>query len=338
MRKTLKRAGNITLISAFTSTLIFSMSACGHTHEWGAWNRAETEHWRVCKTCGKEEHEQHAADSKCSVCGAHFKALALGYNEGGDGAHSDFAREANEWFSQQAEELGFTYDFSTDFGKLNDETLAQYDLVILLNDKPSDTKQQDAFRRYMDNGGATMIFHSAAFAMWDNNTPPSEWEDWFHNTLLGSGEYGYGNDPEHPDILYWNTWNPTSEPLKVETYDHFATENLVLKNDEFMSSPCEWYAWHNDIMNDPNFTMLVTLNPTPENPAGDDPREGMEFQIWTTGHHPIAWSNNSYKMIYMNWGHNLQSYNNFEKESKTFSCPEICQFVIDGMYGLVTEE
>ncbi len=320
--------------------VISSLGAMGcaseHKHSWSDWTRTETTHSRRCIGCGEMEEGTHATDVKCGDCGAHFKALALGFTSGGDSAHADFAVEANEWFAQKGEEFFFTYEFSTDFNKLNDEELANYDIVLLLNTAPGGQSQQVAFRKYVENGGAVMAFHSAAFAMWDNHTPPSEWADWYHNTLLGSGEYGNRPYEDDPSKIYWNTWNPTADYLRIEDFEHFATRNLEYNDDgEFLSAPCEWYAWSNDLINDPNFTVLLTLNPTPERPAGDDPREGYEYQIWTSGHHPIAWASNTYKMIYMNWGHNLQSYNHFEKESETFSCTAQGQFVLDGMYGLV---
>lgn len=140
---------------------------------------------------------------------------------------------------------------------------------MFLNNKLGSDGQWAAFKNYMDNGGAFMAFHASAFAMW--STPgeaPSEWEDWYQNTLLGCGEYG--NAPRDPSdrgfTQYWNTWNPTSEPLTVETHDHFSTEHLEC--DVFDSAPCEWYEWSNNLFKNDDVTVLLTMNPTPENPAG----------------------------------------------------------------------
>lgn len=337
MNKLIQWAACAAMVTAFA----LPMTACGtqHVHKWEDWQRSETEHWRVCALCKEEERSAHSTtEGACTSCGYGFRAIGFGFTSGGDTAHADFAKEANTWFAEQGAKLGFTYTFGgTDFSAMTDENLANYELIILLNNKPGSAEQQGAFRRYMDNGGSCLIFHSAAFAMWDNGVAPSEWEDWYQNDLLGCGEYGKPADPNDPDsISYWNTWNPTAEPMKVETYDHFATRNLQTdENDEFMSAPCEWYEWHNDLFANPDFEVLLSLNPTEENPAGDDPREGMEFQIWKSGHHPIAWASKKYKMIYTNMGHNLQSYNDFEKKSSTFSSEVQNQFILDSMYGLM---
>lgn len=343
MKKAFRLLGTTLLACALLSVTAISMAACtgteaeSHTHVWGAWQRDEAEHWRVCldEECGVCVSEAHT-DGTCTTCAYGLKVLAFGYTQGGDTAHADFAREANEWFPEQGEKLGFTYTFGgTDFSALTDENLENYDLVMFLNNMPGGTQQQEAFRRYMENGGAFMAFHSAGFAMWNDRTPPTEWYDWYHNELLRSGEYGYGTDPEDPSFTYWNTWNPTSEPLKIETHDHFSTANL--EGEEFISAPSEWYAWSNNLMEDPNVTVLLTLNPTPENPAGDQPDKNKQHEIWTTGHHPIAWANNNYNMVYMNWGHNLQSYNNGAegKKSSTFSSEAQNQFMFNTMFGLV---
>ncbi len=309
-----------------------------HEHTWTDWKRTETDHERRCLTCEEEEHGTHSSEDMCPDCGAYFKALAFGFTSGGDSAHADFAVEANEWFAQQGEKYLFSYQH-VDMSEMTEENLADCDLVILLNNSPGGAEQQEAFKAYMDNGGACMIFHSAAFAMWDDHIPPNDFADWYHNELLRSGEYGNRPYEDGSGGIYWNTWDPTSDYLYAETTDHYAMRNLPLDdNDEFLSAPCEWYAWSNDLLNDPEVTVLLTLNPTPERPAGNDPRPGMEYQIWTSGKHPIAWANNSYDMIYMNWGHNLQSYNHFEKQSKTFSCEAQCQFVLDGMFGLVVSQ
>jgi len=347
----------ITKLSVCIATVFAAacvMSSCGgHVHQWSDWQRDENEHWRVCTVEGCNEEAERAAhvNETCIICAYGFKVLAFGFTQGGDGAHADFAREANEWFPEQGKQLGFTYDFAgTDFSKLNDETLADYDVVLFLNSRPADHDQQDALERFMKDGGAWMGFHVCAFSMDNNN----EYWDWYQTDFLGCGNYAK------------NTWDPTSEPLHVETYDHCATKNLdldnvsrdfendpfwadlVLEEDSFLSAPCEWYGWESELeataqqhvnvslFDNDNITVLLTMNPTEENPAGDDPRPGMQWQIWTEGHYPIAWANNNYNMIYMNWGHNLQSYDLGEegKESSTFCRSIQNQFMLDGLYGI----
>lgn len=325
MKKITKLIGTLTM-AALTGTLTLASAACAlfpsnHTHRWGEWERTATGHSRTCtvKDCTAKEEGDHTG-TPCEDCSYGFRILAFGFDSGGDTAHADFAAEANEWFPMQGEKLGFTYDFvGTDFTKLNDETLENYEMVIFLNCRPSADSQKEAFERFMRNGGAWMGFHACAFSMEGNN---EHWT-WYQDEFLGCGDYKN------------NTWNPTSEPLTVENFDHCATKNI--EEDVFMSAPCEWYGWQSDLFANSDITVLLTLNPTTENPAGDQPDPNKQYEIWYDGCHPVAWVNNDYNMVYMNWGHNLQSYNNGAEgtSSKTFSSAVQNQFMLDAMYGLV---
>ena len=169
MKRTIRYFSIAALCIALPISCAFAFSGCDtHTHVWGDWQRSETEHWRVCTECNEEERGAHTGEP-CEDCAYGFKALAFGFTEGGDAAHADFAREANDWFTEQGEISGFSYDFAgTDFTKLNDETLAGYDMVIFLNDRPHDKSQQEAFERFMNDGGAWIGFHSCAFSMVDS--------------------------------------------------------------------------------------------------------------------------------------------------------------------------
>lgn len=308
MIKLLKVAGAV----AITAAVVMSVTGCGpHKHNWGEWQRDETEHSRVCLDCGEEQRGDHE-DYFCRDC-AVFKAVAFGYTENGDAAHADFAKEANKWFAEQAEEKHFIYDYTGNMDDLNEEFLSNYDLVMFLNVRPTDANQRKAFEDYMENGGAWLGFHSCAFAMNDaaDEFCKQDW-DWYHVNFLGSGEY---KD---------NTWNPTSEILKVETHNHFSTENLP---DTFKSAPNEWYSWEYDLRENPDITILLSLDESTY-PAGDKPGE-----IWTEGYYPVAWTNNNYKMIYMNMGHNLVNYNPVYP-SYTFGEEIQNTFVLDAMFGL----
>lgn len=326
MKRIIKFSG----IAAVVFVIALSMAGCGnnHVHRW-EWHRTETEHWQECtaKDCDEEQNRGTHEDSVCTVC-AEFKVLALGFadcigKEGVDDAHADFALEANVWFSQKGKELGFIYDsvdtYKKGWSNLNDENLANYDLVMFLNDRPSGRTEQIAFENFIKNGGAWMGFHVCAGCWATNKDDAAQYWKWFQDDFVGCGNHSH------------NTWNPTSEPMRVENYNHYATENLVLEDDTFVAAPCEWYAWEYDVSQNDDITVLLTLNPTVDNPAGDSPGE-----IWTSGTYPIAWANNNYKMVYMNWGHNLRPYNNGAegKQSSTFSSEKQNQFMIDAMFGL----
>ncbi len=92
-----------------------------------------------------------------------FKVLAF-YTGKSDAAHISFVREANRWFPRMAAEVNFSYDSTTNWAELNDHVLAQYQVVLFLDTRPENPIQRDAFRKYMDKGGAWMRFHFAGFA------------------------------------------------------------------------------------------------------------------------------------------------------------------------------
>ena len=78
--------------------------------------------------------------------------------------------------------------------------------------------------------------------------------------------------------------------------------------------------------------ILLSLDPSTF-PVGD--RVG---EIWYNesgeDYYPVAWANKNYNMVYMNMGHNLMSYNDFEKTSKTFSSELENQFVLNALYSV----
>lgn len=332
MRKTKK-----TFITVFAALMTFSASAFAfaacdilenvagllpHTHKWGDWQQSTTEHWRTCSAWGcsvKEERGEHSG-SPCEVCGPAFKAVAFytvdTYIDGvGDHAHVSFVREANTWFAEAAEEYNFTYDHTGDWTNMNEEFLSDYDLVLFLDSRPEDSDQRDAFENYMRSGGAWIGFHFSAFAL-DNSAYPQNW-DWYHDEFIGAGEYAD------------NTWAPTAETLRVETHDHPATANLP---ETFEATVCEWYSWEYDLRENPDITILASIDES-SFPVGNNPGE-----IWNEGYYPVIWANNNYNMLYLNMGHNMVTYGvNSQDLSSSFSSEAQNQLLIDAMFGLTSE-
>jgi type 1 glutamine amidotransferase len=213
---------------------------------------------------------------------APFKVLAF-YTANHEDAHTSFVLEANEWFSKTSKINGFEYFATNNWTKLNTDTLANYQVVIFLEVRTEDAAQRKAFQEFIENGGAFMGFHFAAFAL----TPsayPQNW-DWYHNQFLGSGEY------------VSNTWRPTSAILKVEDRDHAVMKNIPEK---FTASPNEWYRWQNDLRKNPNIRILASIDST-SFPLGTGPKP---HEIWHSGYYPVVWTNTKYRMIYFNMGHN----------------------------------
>jgi hypothetical protein len=223
-----------------------------------------------------------------------FKVIAF-YTAKNDPAHISFVHEANNWFPKIAEKYNFEYDSTNNWDNLNATFLAKYQVVIFLDTRPEKTNQREAFKKYMENGGAWIGFHFAAFSL-NNSQYPQNW-DWYHNQFLGSGEYGS------------NTWKPTSATLRVES-------KFIITKDvpqTFKSSPNEWYRWQNDLRDNPDINILLAIDDT-SFPLGTGPKPS---EIWHSGYYPVVWTNKKYKMVYFNMGHNDIDYEN--KTNKTLS-------------------
>ena len=243
-----------------------------------------------------------------------FKVIAF-FTGKNDQAHISFVKEANPWFKKIAAEKNFEYDTTTNWNNLNTKFLSQYQLVVFLDTRPETPEQRAAFQQYIENGGAWMGFHFAAFAL----TPsayPQNW-DWYHNVFLGSGQYKS------------NTWRPTSAFLKVENQNHPATKSLasIIK-----TAPSEWYRWENDLKANPDIDILLSVDSS-SFPLGTGPKP---HEIWHSGYYPIVWTNKKFKMIYFNMGHNDIDYEHkTNKElSFTFSSPESSQLITNALLWL----
>ena len=243
-----------------------------------------------------------------------FKVIAF-YTAKNDPAHISFVHEANRWVSKISEEYHFTYDSTNNWNNLNVDFLAQYQVVLFLDTRPDSIPQREAFEKYMENGGAWMGFHFAAFSLTPSSYPQN-W-DWYHNEFLGSGEYD------------GNTWRPTSAVLKVEDRNHPATRNLPEK---FKSSPNEWYKWKNDLRKNPDIRVLLSIDLT-SFPLGTGPKPN---EIWHSGDYPVVWTNTKYRMIYINMGHNDIDYEHHTNKelSFTFDNPTQNQLIIDALLWL----
>jgi hypothetical protein len=214
-----------------------------------------------------------------------------------------------------AAKYNFIYDSTDNWNNLNNEFLSQYQVVVFLDTRPDVPAQREAFQKYMENGGAWMGFHFAAFALTPSDYP-QDW-DWYHNKFLGSGSY------------VSNTWRPTSAILRVENKTHPATINLP---ETFKSSPNEWYRWSNDLRNNPDMEILLSIDST-SFPLGTGPKQN---EIWHSGYYPVVWTNKNYKMIYINMGHNDIDYEHQTNKELSFTFDNAIQdkLIIDGLLWL----
>lgn len=243
-----------------------------------------------------------------------FKVLAF-HNGEHDQAHISFVKEADKWFSEMAHENGFSFVSTNNWNNLNRDTVSGYDVIIFLDSRPDSAFLREAFRDYMENGGAWMGFHFAAFAL----TPsayPQNW-DWYHNDFLGSGQY------------VSNTWRPTSAVLRVENHKHPATRNMP---ETFIASANEWYRWENDLRLNTDIEILVSIDSS-SFPLGTGPKL---HEIWHSGYYPVVWTNRNYRMIYLNMGHNDIDYENKTNTELSFTFNNDVQnkLILDALFWL----
>ena len=243
-----------------------------------------------------------------------FRVIAF-YTAKNDQAHISFVHEANRWFPKMAATHQFTYDSTNNWANLNARFLANYEVVLFLDTRPEDADQREAFRQYMQKGGAWMGFHFSAFAL-TPSTYPQNW-DWYHNEFLGSGSYKS------------NTWRPTPAVLRVQDRKHPATKGLPKT---FTSAPNEWYRWTNDLRTNPNIDILVAIDST-SFPLGTGPKP---HEIWHSGYYPVVWTNRKYNMIYLNMGHNDIDYEGKTNRelSSTFASDMQDKLILDSLLWL----
>ncbi len=249
-----------------------------------------------------------------SAKGAHFKVIAF-YTAKSDLAHISYVHEANKWFAKQAAIRDFSYDSTNNWDNLNPSFLTGYQVILFLDTRPEKPEQREAFRQFMENGGAWMGFHFAAFAL----TPSAynqDW-DWYHNAFLGAGEYRS------------NTWRPTAAILRVEDHMHPISKGLPVL---IKSAPTEWYRWKNDLRTTPDIKILLSIDST-SFPLGTGPKP---HEIWHSGDYPVVWTNTRYRMVYMNMGHNDMDYENKTNKqlSSSFSSPEQNQLILNALLWL----
>src|ERR1700730_17760228 len=201
-----------------------------------------------------------------------FKVLAF-YSTSVEPDHVLFAEGALEFFSEVASKKNFTFDSTTHWDEMNDSTLRKYQVVVWLNDEPSKAEQKRAFQKYVENGGAWLGFHAAAYNDKDSNWP------WFVD-FLGGG------------VFYSNSWPPLPAKLTVDDRQNPVTKDLP---GSFASPDNEWYIWKPSPRLNRNVRVLVTLDPS-NYPIGFK-------DVLTSGDLPVVWTNTKYRMLYMNMGH-----------------------------------
>lgn len=201
-----------------------------------------------------------------------FKILVL-YSNTVEPDHVDFKNTAISFFKVLQEGGEFDMDTSSDMQSLCLKNLAEYSLIIMLNDFPHTQQQRIAFKDYMNNGGGWLGFHVAGY-----NDASTKWP-WFVHFLGGA-------------VFYSNSWPPVPAKLIVDAPDHPVTKTLP---PAFISPSNEWYHWKPSPRLDSNVQVLVSL-------SQENYPLGLK-DILRGGDNPVVWTNRAYRMVYMNMGH-----------------------------------
>src|SRR5262249_16911347 len=135
-----------------------------------------------------------------------FRVLAF-YTTTVEKDHVDFARDALHFFAHLANKDHFDIDSTTDWNKLKEDTLKNYQLVIWINEFPHSDAQRKAFEHYMEHGGAWLGFHVAGYNDKETNWP------WLVDFLGGA-------------VFYTNSWPPLPARLIVDDRNHPVTRRL----------------------------------------------------------------------------------------------------------------
>jgi len=186
--------------------------------------------------------------------------------------HSRFAQDAIRFFTAHARQDHYTFVPTTNWDDLNDANLAGCAVVIWLNDEPHTPQQEQAFQKYMTNGGAWLGFHAVGYTEKKTDWP------WYQSFLGG--------------IWDNNSWPPIPADLVISDPNHPVTRGLP---HSFESPANEWYSWDPNPAANKKVKVLVTLAPS-NFPIGLK-------DVLTSGTIPVVWTNTQYKMLYINMGH-----------------------------------
>lgn len=207
-----------------------------------------------------------------------FHVLAL-YSTTVEQDHVDFANQAIPFFQALAQREHFSFEASTDWNRLNPETLKHYQVVVWLDDVPAAAAQKAAFESYMEHGGGWLGFHIAGFLDRRQDWP------WFAD-FLGT-------------VFYGNSWPPMPATIDIDDPSEPLTQGLPAR---FVSPANEWYSWNPSPRKDKDIRVLMTL---------DAKNYPLGFKDTLTGGDiPVTWTNTKYRMLYTNMGHGGKIFDN----------------------------
>ena len=205
-----------------------------------------------------------------------FRALILAERANGD--HQSFVDAGKAYIAKIAPENDFAFDSITSTGPINDEFLAQYNLIIQLNYPPFNWTPiaQAAFEKYVTEGkGGWMGFHHAGLLGDFDGYPMSPW---FSNFMGGIRFTHY-------------LPNFARATVRIEDRSHPLAKGLP---ESFVIEKEEWYTWSASPR--PNVHVIANVDEASYRP---------NTMIKMGGDHPVIWSNPHYKArnVYIFMGH-----------------------------------
>jgi type 1 glutamine amidotransferase len=203
------------------------------------------------------------------------KVLAF-FTAGGEIDHYFFAQQAMRAIAAGANTGGYTFAATSDWDALSDTGLRDVRVVIWLNDMPHTPAQRQAFERYIGGGGAWLGFHVSGFG---SNAWP-----WF-TEFMGGGRFTASNWPSLP------------ARVNVDDVEHPIVKGVPAT---FVAPINEWYSWTPSPRANPDVKVLLTLD------ASNFPL-GVKNTL-NGGDIPVAWINQKYRMVYLNYGHGDRIY------------------------------
>lgn len=208
--------------------------------------------------------------------GPRFRALIV-WDPSAEEAHVQFDKQALQFFHKLSYGKGFLYDATTDFHQYVD-SLSNYSIVIWLNYSPHAKGDREAFQKYMENGGGWMGFHASAY-----NDANTHWP--WYNKFLGCGTF------------LCNNWPPQCALVEVDGGDHAVTKTLPAS---YVAPSSEFYQWNPSPRKNKDVTVLETIS-AKNYPFGIK-------DVVLRGDFPIVWTNNKYRMVYLNMGHGDEAF------------------------------
>jgi hypothetical protein len=187
--------------------------------------------------------------------------------------HVQFAQDALRFYTKLASQKHFRFDSTTDWSKINDDTLKRYQAIMWINEFPHTEQERKSFENFMEHGGKWIGFHVSAY-----NDSETHWP-WFVNFLGGA-------------VFYTNNWPPLAARLVVDDPKHPVARGIP---SHYQAPINEWYQWKPSPRMNSQVKVLISLDSS-NFPLG-------KKDIIFSGDMPVVWTNTRYKMIYLNMGH-----------------------------------